>query len=70
MGLMVAVTPYDGKKEKVDALLKRMFENGLVAFSCGKDPVRIRFLIPAIIQDADIEVAKQIIEKSVLQGLE
>jgi 4-aminobutyrate aminotransferase-like enzyme len=68
MGLMIAVTPYDGKKEQVDALLKRLFANGIVAFSCGKDPVRVRFLIPAIIQDSDIDVAKKIIEKSVLEG--
>lgn len=68
MGLMIAVTPYEGKKEQVDALLKRMFNNGMVAFNCGKDPVRVRFLVPAIIQDADIEVAKKIIEKSVLEG--
>lgn len=68
MGLMIAVTPYDGKKEQVDALLKRMFDNGLIAFPCGKDPIRVRFLVPAIIEDKDIEVAKQIIEKSILEG--
>ncbi|PIS12001.1 MAG: acetylornithine aminotransferase [Bdellovibrio sp. CG10_big_fil_rev_8_21_14_0_10_47_8] len=67
MGLMIAVTPYQGKKEQVDALLKRMFQNGLIAFNCGKDPIRVRFLVPAIIQDADIEVAKTIIEKSILE---
>lgn len=68
MGLMIAVTPYDGKKEQVDALLKRLFNNGMVAFNCGKDPIRIRFLVPAVITDADIEVAKQILEKSMLEG--
>ncbi|MEZ0390951.1 MAG: aminotransferase class III-fold pyridoxal phosphate-dependent enzyme [Pseudobdellovibrionaceae bacterium] len=69
MGLMIAVTPYEGKKEQVDALLKRLFANGLIAFNCGKDPIRVRFLVPAIIQDADIEVAKKILEKSILEGL-
>lgn len=68
MGLMVAVTPYDGKKEQTDALTKRLFNNGLIAFTCGKDPVRVRFLIPATIEDKDIEVAKGIIEKSILEG--
>jgi len=68
MGLMIAVTPYEGKKEQVDALLKRLFNNGLIAFNCGKDPIRVRFLVPAVIQDADIEVAKKIIEKSILEG--
>lgn len=68
MGLMIAFTPYEGKKEQVDALLKRMFANGIVAFSCGKDPVRVRFLVPAVIEDKDIEVAAGIIEKSILEG--
>jgi acetylornithine/N-succinyldiaminopimelate aminotransferase len=68
MGLMIAFTPYEGKKEQVDALLKRMFQNGIVAFSCGKDPVRVRFLVPAVIEDKDIQVARTIIEKSILEG--
>ena len=69
MGLMIAFTPFDGKKEQVELFIKKMFQNGLIAFSCGKDPVRIRFLVPAIIQDQDIEVALQIVEKTILQGL-
>lgn len=68
MGLMIAVTPYEGKKEQADALLKQLFNSGLIAFGCGKGPYRIRFLIPAIIQDSDIEVAKKIIEKCLLEG--
>lgn len=69
LGLMVAVTPFEGKKEQVDSLLKKLFDRGLISFSCGKDPVRIRFLIPAIIQDQDIEVAKKIIESVILEGV-
>lgn len=68
MGLMIAFTPYEGKKEQAEALIKRMFNNGLISFSCGKDPIRIRFLVPAIIEDHDIALALQIIEKSILQG--
>jgi acetylornithine/N-succinyldiaminopimelate aminotransferase len=68
MGLMIAVTPYEGKKEQVDALLKRLYANGMIAFNCGKDPIRVRFLVPAVIQDSDIEVARKIIEKSILEG--
>lgn len=68
MGLMIAVTPYEGKKEQTDELTKRLFNNGLIAFTCGKDPVRVRFLVPATIEDKDIQVAKKIIEKSILEG--
>lgn len=68
LGLMVAVTPYDGTKQKTEDLIKRMFKNNLIAFGCGKDPYRIRFLLPAVLEEKDIAVAKQIIEKSVLEG--
>lgn len=69
MGLMIAFTPFDGKKEQVEALVKKLFNNGLIAFSCGKDPVRIRFLVPAIIQDSEIDLALQIVEKTISEGL-
>jgi acetylornithine/N-succinyldiaminopimelate aminotransferase len=69
MGLMIAFTPLDGKKETVDKLLKKLFEKGLIAFSCGKDPVRVRFLVPACIEDRDIEVAKNILEAALQEGV-
>lgn len=68
LGLMVAVTPYDGTKQKTEDLIKRLYKNNLIAFGCGKDPYRIRFLIPATIEDKSIMEAKTIIEKSVLEG--
>jgi 4-aminobutyrate aminotransferase-like enzyme len=67
LGLMVAVTPLDGNKDKVGKLLQVLYKNGLMSFGCGKDPLRLRFLIPAVIQDKDIEVAKKILEKSILE---
>ena len=69
MGLMIAFTPFDGTKDQVEALVKKFFNNGLIAFSCGKDPVRIRFLVPAIIQDHEIDLAIQIVEQTILEGL-
>lgn len=68
MGLMMAFTPYAGEKEKVDAFLKRLYNNGVIAFTCGKGPIRARFLVPACILDADIDVALSIIEKTILEG--
>ncbi len=67
MGLMVAVTALDGTKEKQTALLKKLFQNGLICFGCGSDPYRIRFLVPAIVTAQDIEVARTVLEKSVLE---
>lgn len=69
MGLMIAFTPFSGKKEQTEAFIKKLFNNGLVAFSCGKDPVRIRFLVPAIISDQEINTALSILEKTTLEGV-
>jgi 4-aminobutyrate aminotransferase-like enzyme len=64
MGLMLAFTPLEGKKEQVDVLLKKFFEKGLIAFNCGKEPMRIRFLIPAVITENEMDMAATIIENS------
>lgn len=67
LGLMIAVTPFDGSKDKQTALLKALYKNGLICFGCGHDPYRIRFLVPAVLTSQDIEAARQVIEKSVLE---
>ncbi len=67
MGLMMAFTPLDGSKETQNKFQKTLFKNGLIAFGCGHDPYRIRFLIPAVATQKDIEVAASIIEKSLLE---
>lgn len=69
MGLMIAFTPFDGKKEQAEAFVKKLFKNGVMAFTCGKDPVRIRFLVPAIIEDQEIDIALSIIEKTLQEGI-
>ena len=67
LGLMIAFTPFRGDKDKVTKLLSVMFKNGIVAFSAGRDPYRVRFLVPLVLTDADIEVARQILEKSIFE---
>ena len=69
LGLMIAFTPFEGKKEQVDALLKKLFQKGIVAFSCGKDPMRVRMLVPAIIQDSEIDEALSIFESCLIEGV-
>ena len=67
LGLMVAVTPLDGSKEKVTQLLQTLYKNGLITFSCGRKVTRLRFLLPAVMKKEDIELAGKIIEKSILE---
>ena len=67
IGLMVAFTPFDGEKKEQNELVKTLFKNGLIAFGCGHGPYRIRFLIPSVMSSKDIAIARQIIEKSLLE---
>lgn len=67
LGLMVAVTPLKGAKEDMMNMVKKLYEKGLISFGCGRGPFRIRFLIPAVMTSQDIQVARQIIEKSILE---
>ncbi len=67
LGLMIGLTPFDGNKDKVMSLIKTLFKNGLMAFSCGRDPYRLRFLLPANLSSEDINVAEQILEQSLLE---
>ena len=69
MGLMIAFTPFDGKKETVNAFLNKLFVNGVIAFPCGKDPLRARFLVPAIIENNEIDLALKVIEQTILEGV-
>jgi acetylornithine/N-succinyldiaminopimelate aminotransferase len=45
-GGMVAFKVLDGKAETIKKFLDKLFENGVVGFSAGKDPVFVRFLPP------------------------
>ena len=67
LGLMIAVTPFSGNKAKTLQLLKHLFNKGLMAFGCGKDPFRLRFLVPAIVEEQDLDVACKVIEESILE---
>lgn len=67
VGLMLAMTPLDGSKEKTLALLKTLYKNGLIAFSCGHGPYRLRFLCPVVLTSEHIKLAVSILEKSLLE---
>ena len=65
IGGMLAFTPYNGEPEKVSNLLMTLFHNGLMGFTTGATPQRIRFLLPlGAVTKKDIEEAIQIIDRS------
>ncbi len=46
VGAMVGFTPFGGDATKNGALLKQMYADGLLGFTAGKNPARMRFLMP------------------------
>jgi 4-aminobutyrate aminotransferase-like enzyme len=65
LGGMLAFTPYNGHPDNVKRLLMRLFDNGLMGFTTGSLPQRIRFLLPlGSVSQTDIDEAITIIEKS------
>ncbi len=67
IGLMVAFTPYSGSREEVSDFLKRLYDNGVMTLSCGRDPFRARFLLPVSITEKQIQEALEILEKTLLE---
>lgn len=51
IGGMMRFTPLGGKKEALTALLKIMFEEGVIALTCGHGPYHLRFLPPIGVMD-------------------
>lgn len=46
VGGMMRITPFGGDKDKIASLLNILFEEGVIAFSCGHGPYHLRFLPP------------------------
>ncbi len=57
----------DASTDITNKFLKKLFENGIIAFSAGKDPVRVRFLLPLAILDEHIDEIFTIVEKTILE---
>ena len=65
LGAMIGFTYCDGSVKETAKLVKRLYDNGLMSFSAGQDPSRIRFLIPVgAVTNRDIDEACKIIKKT------
>jgi acetylornithine aminotransferase len=68
---MIAFTPFDGTDATVKTLLTTLFDSGVIAFMCGANPTRIRFLPPiAVITDEEIDTVCRILEQTLTKHAE
>lgn len=63
MGTMVALELRDSSAEFVKKYLLKLFDEGVIAFSAGHHPTKIRFLLPICLNDEHLNEIYTIFEK-------
>jgi 4-aminobutyrate aminotransferase-like enzyme len=64
IGAMYAFVPFDGAPETARAVLEATFEEGLLVFTAGARPTRIRLLPPVNTTDEELEAGFAMLEKA------
>lgn len=68
IGAMIAFTPFDGSAEIANKFVRILYDEGVMSFVAGRDPTRVRFLIPAgIATEKDIDEVSGIIERTLIK---
>ena len=68
---MVAFTPLGGDGQKVARFVHNLFHAGVISFTAGVAPMRVRFLVPAgAVTFADIDAVADLVEQSLLKTAE
>ncbi len=67
IGAMIAFTVYKGANEKTTAFVKALFHAGIICFTAGTSPTRVRFLPPiGVLAESDFIRIESIIEEVLL----
>ena len=69
VGTMLSFEIGDGSNDTTNKFMKKLFENGIISFSAGKDPTRVRFLLPLPLLDEHINEIFSIVEKTILETI-
>jgi len=67
LGAMAGFTYAGGSAAESGKLVKKLYDNGLMSFTAGKNPTRVRFLMPVgAVTARDIDAACAILRKTIL----
>jgi 4-aminobutyrate aminotransferase-like enzyme len=68
IGAMVAFTPFGGNPGKVKQFIHALFDAGVIAFYCGPDHARVRFLLPlGAVTFEHIDEVMEIVESTLVK---
>jgi 4-aminobutyrate aminotransferase-like enzyme len=62
---MQAFVPFDGSAEVASTVMRAAFEEGLLIFSAGSRPTKIRMLLPLNTTDEELESGFAMLEKAI-----
>ena len=65
VGTMLSFEVGDASVDLTNKFMKRLFENGIITFSAGKEPTRVRFLLPLSLLNEHILEIFSILEKTI-----
>lgn len=69
IGGMMRLTPFGGDKERINTLLKNLFEDGVITLGCGHGPYHLRFLPPiGVFQAQHFDPVFEVLEKSLARS--
>jgi acetylornithine aminotransferase len=64
IGAMWAFTAFDGSAAAVDAVIRAALDEGLLVFSAGAHPTRVRLLLPVNTSDAELTQGFALLERA------
>jgi acetylornithine aminotransferase len=67
LGAMQAFVPFDGSPALARAVMERAFEEGLLVFTAGSKPTKIRMLLPVNTTDEELESGFTMLEKALVR---
>lgn len=66
-GTMIGFEVFNGGADQTKAVMNRLYDLGVIAFLCGSDPLRMRFLPPvSVMRESDVEAVCAILEQAIL----
>ena len=70
MGAMQSFVPFDGNVTLARDVMLRAFEEGLLVFTAGSKPTKIRMLLPVNTTDEELESGFAMLEKALVRVAE
>lgn len=67
-GSMIGFEVFAGEAEKTKAVMHELYVIGVIAFLCGADSLRLRFLPPvSVLRDGDVKAVCALLERALVQ---